>query len=131
MKYTVDESFYDFDKELGIFSKSSGKYLEGYAQDEKGYLKVSLKGKKLSEETKRKIGEKSKGRKLSEEVKRLLSKLKSKQVNQIDKTTGEIIHQWSSATEAAKQLGYNHSLISACCKGERKTHMGYIWKYPL
>ena len=202
-KYIVDESFYEFDKELGIFSKALGKYLRGYAYNENEYLKVSLKavgetktktflyhkvlwehfngkvpngfelnhidenkhnfklsnlellthpkninygtrnekvgkknsiklkGKKLSEETKAKIAEKRKGRKLSEEVKTLLSKLKSKRVDQIDKVTGEVINQWESATKAANTLGFNHSLISACANGERKTHNGYIWKSPI
>lgn len=41
--YTVDESYYEFDKEFGIFSKPLGKYLKGYAQTEDEYLKVSLK----------------------------------------------------------------------------------------
>lgn len=42
-KYTVDETYYEFDKELGIFSKEIGRYLKGYAQTEDDYLKVSLK----------------------------------------------------------------------------------------
>lgn len=202
-KYTVDETYYEFDKELGIFSKEIGRYLKGYAQTEDDYLKVSLKavgekhtktflyhkvlwehfngevpngfelnhidedkhnfkmsnlellthsqninygtrnervgkknsislkGRNLSEETKRKISEKNKGRKLSEDVKKLISKLSSKRVDQIDPITGDVLYQWQSATEAAKKLGFNHSLISACCKGERKTHMMYLWKRPI
>ena len=41
--YTIDESYYEFDEELGIFSKPLGRYLKGYAQTEDEYLKISLK----------------------------------------------------------------------------------------
>lgn len=41
--YTIDESYYEFDEELGIFSKPLGRYLKGYAQTEDDYLKLSLK----------------------------------------------------------------------------------------
>ena len=29
----------------------------------------------------------------------------------------------------AEKFGFNHSNISVCCNGERKTHKGYKWKY--
>lgn len=58
-------------------------------------------------------------------------KLKALIVDQIDPKTGEVLHQWESASEAEIQLGYNSSHINACCLGKRKTHKGYIWKRPL
>lgn len=42
---------------------------------------------------------------------------------------GQYIRTWESATEIEKELGYNHSNISACCNGRMKTYKGYIWKY--
>ena len=42
---------------------------------------------------------------------------------------GELIKIWKSSCEAAHQLGYNHSLISRCCRGKGKTAYGYIWKH--
>lgn len=42
---------------------------------------------------------------------------------------GEFIKEWPSASEAARQLGYHQSNISACCRGEKKQAYGYIWKY--
>lgn len=54
----------------------------------------------------------------------------SKRVDQIDSKTGDVLHQWNSTNEAARELGYDQSAISKCCQGKLyKTHKGYIWKY--
>lgn len=50
-------------------------------------------------------------------------------VDQIDCITGEVLHQWESATEAAKQLGFSQAHISQCCNGKRNKHKGYKWSY--
>lgn len=42
---------------------------------------------------------------------------------------GEVIRIWVSTREIERQLGYAHQNISSCCKGERKTHKGFIWQY--
>ena len=33
-----------------------------------------------------------------------------------------------SVMEAGRQ-GFNFGNVAACCRGERKTHKGYTWKY--
>lgn len=53
-----------------------------------------------------------------------------KRVDQIDKITGEIINSWSCAWECRKK-GFAPNHILECCNGKRKTHKGYIWKFPL
>lgn len=53
----------------------------------------------------------------------------SKRVDQIDKFTGEVLRQWESTAEAAKQLGYENIHISECARGKRKTAYGSVWKY--
>ena len=52
----------------------------------------------------------------------------SKQVAQYDKE-GNLIKIWPAAIEAARVLGYQQGHISACCRGERPHHHGYIWRY--
>lgn len=47
---------------------------------------------------------------------------RSKPVDQIDLTTGEIIATYPSAKEAARQLGFAQANISRCCNG------GFNWK---
>lgn len=38
------------------------------------------------------------------------------------------IREWISASEAGRN-GYYQGHISACCRGELRTHKGYIWKH--
>ncbi|MBE6156988.1 MAG: hypothetical protein E7161_04530 [Firmicutes bacterium] len=40
---------------------------------------------------------------------------------------GNFIKKWNSVKMPATELKINH--IDACCRGERKTAGGYIWKY--
>lgn len=40
--------------------------------------------------------------------------------------TGEIL--WG-ATAFEQKYGFNHGSIIACCRGKRKTHKGYHWRY--
>lgn len=57
---------------------------------------------------------------------------RAKRVDQIDKVTGEILHQWNSATEAARELGYDNGNISKCCSDKYpsyKTYKNYIWRH--
>lgn len=42
---------------------------------------------------------------------------------------GELVAIYPSTMEAARQTGFNQSLICACCLGKRKTHKGFIWSY--
>lgn len=56
-----------------------------------------------------------------------MQKSLSKTVLQYD-LKGNFIKEWSSTREAGRN-GYSKSLVSACCRGERKTHKSYIWKY--
>lgn len=51
-----------------------------------------------------------------------------KPLDQISPIDGEVVKTWVSATEA-EEFGYQRSKIQSCCRGERKTHRGYIWKY--
>lgn len=63
-------------------------------------------------------------RKNSEAAKKALGK-------QVEQYTldGKFVRAWESVCEAAKTLGYSQGNISSCCRGERKSAYGYIWKY--
>ena len=53
-------------------------------------------------------------------------------VCQYDCNTGMFIKDWNTASEACRQLGYNPSNckhITECCRGERRTALGFIWKF--
>lgn len=62
---------------------------------------------------------------------------KSKTVYQYT-LNGDFIAEYESASEAARQLGYSQTEISACCRGgyfkkgkwvNRNNYKGFIWKY--
>lgn len=42
---------------------------------------------------------------------------------------GEFIAEYMSQAEAARLTGCNQSHIYSCCRGERKTTHGFIWRY--
>lgn len=56
-----------------------------------------------------------------------LNRNKSKRVLQLD-LSGNLIHVWPSASETQRN-GFSQGNVSACCRGERKTHKGYKWQY--
>ena len=93
-------------------------------------------GKHHSEETKRKMSEALSGEKnpnfgkhLSEEHKKKISE--SMGVNGILQFSkdGELIAEYSSIHEAERNTGCNNCSICKCCKGNRKSAGGFIWKY--
>jgi group I intron endonuclease len=42
---------------------------------------------------------------------------------------GEILAQYNSVAEASKKSGLSRTCISRCCRNERKSSSGFIWKY--
>lgn len=101
--------------------------------------KVWCEGLKLSEEHRLHLSESHKGFKQSESTKRKRAeKLKGHRVNKkalekpVVKMTlsGEYLETYDSLTKAAQSIGTKSvAHISECCKGKRKQHMGFKWKY--
>lgn len=52
----------------------------------------------------------------------------SKKIYQFNKDN-IFIKEWTGINEVAKQLGVCRRSIQRCCRGERKTAGGYIWRY--
>lgn len=63
------------------------------------------------------------------------TKLKNKLANVIPiiqmTRQGDFIKEWLCAYDASRELfgGTGHSKIGECCKGRRKTHKNFTWKY--
>lgn len=95
-------------------------------------------GKKRSLETCLRIAESKMGIKFSESH---IENLKLSHKGKAPKTTkrfcksiiqlkdGIVIQEWPSIKSAADFYKVNHSSISRCCSGEKKTVKGYTWKY--
>ena len=41
---------------------------------------------------------------------------------------GEFVREWPSARECGRN-GFNPRHVGDCCRSERKTHKGFIWRY--
>ena len=91
---------------------------------------------KHSEETKKKMSEAKTGEKnpnfgkhFSEEHNNKISQ--SKGVNGILQFSkdGELIAEYSSIHEAERNTGCHQGNICSCCKGNRKSAGGFIWRY--
>ena len=61
---------------------------------------------------------------------KIASEMNKKQVDKLDKRTGEILVSYSSITDAAKDVGAFVQNICQCCKGKIKSCKDYIWKNP-
>lgn len=67
--------------------------------------------------------EHKKGKHHSEETKKKMSK----QVAQYT-LDGELVKVWCSTNECGRN-GFSKGHVSECCKGELKSHKGFIWQY--
>ena len=54
---------------------------------------------------------------------------KARQVQMLNKQTGELLAIFPSTHEAERVTGIYHSHISKCCNGKLKSSGGYIWRY--
>ena len=42
---------------------------------------------------------------------------------------GEELARYNSVAEASRETGLSKTCISRCCRGERRSSSGFIWKY--
>ena len=96
-------------------------------KEQRNKLSAVNKGKKHSEETKKKMSEAHTGKTLSEEHKQKLINANKRPVAQYN-LDGQLIKIWDSAMQAEKE-GFNQGNIAKVCRGKRKHHKGYVWKY--
>ena len=95
-------------------------------------IRQARTGCKLSNSTKEKIRQKAIGRdlgkKLSDETKRKIGIAFSKKVYQYD-IDNNFIQEFISSSEAGRVLNINNSSISSCCRNKRKTAGNFKWYY--
>lgn len=53
---------------------------------------------------------------------------RSMPVQAIDVKTGEVVLEFPSMMEAGRK-GFDQAHVSLCCRGKRRTHKGYKWRY--
>lgn len=118
------------DQLYGYNMTSGGDGTPGYHPSDETRKKLSIARRKenLSEETLRRRSESLRGRKFSDEHKRKIGIGNSKPIKMFSKD-GKYIRSFSSAREAEITLGVSHSHISQCCNKTRKSAGGYIWDF--
>ena len=137
------------DRRFGYNETKGGEGTSGYKHTEQTIQHLRninigennpIYGKQASAETKQKMslshrGKHTGGWKQTEEAKRKIGDAergaqnpRAKRVRQYD-LCGRFVAEYSTLTEAAIAVcGYNQH-IAHCCKGSRKQHRGYIWRY--
>jgi group I intron endonuclease len=155
----IDLIFYYQKIQMSYNLNLGGEGSESMSSETKQKISQTLKNHPVSEETRAKISRKvSKhnnpnwGKPLSLETKALIGKANSgerngmfnhkfteeeiarrrltnvKPILQYSKD-GKFIREWISAQEVGRTLGVYSRSISKCCLGQRKTALGYVWKY--
>ena len=90
------------------------------------FASCPFRGRTHTEKTKKKLALLKKGKRLSEEHKKKLSEARKIPVVQYDKEN-RFIKEWPSAKDAQKTLGIRH--ITDCCRGSYKSAGGFVWRY--
>ena len=98
------------------------------------------KGKRLSVETRRKLSVAHKGKptwlsthKLSEaSISKIAESLRGRTPSNAKRVcqytlSGEFVHEYKSATEAGRATGTSN--VAMCCREERNTAGGYVWRW--
>lgn len=85
-------------------------------------------GKTHSKEVLDKIIKANLGKKIPLEQTLKSIKGRSKPVIQLD-LDGNFIREWESSKQIEKELGFNSSTITGCCKGRYKKSYKFKWKY--
>ena len=67
-------------------------------------------------------------RKTPEDVRSRNGKRMCLQIEQLT-LCGEVVRCWDNSRQIAIETGWNDWSISECCRGNRKTAYGYIWRY--
>lgn len=97
-------------------------------EQQKLNMSKARKDKPLTEEHKINIGKSLMGRKMSAEAIEASAKSRRKPILQYTKDM-IFLKEWSSTTNASKELDIKITAINACLNNKSKTSGGYIWKY--
>lgn len=118
------------DRRFGYNMTSGGDGTPGYHPSEKtrALLSRARMRENLSDETLRRRSEGLRGRKFSDEHKRKIGDSNSKRIDMLDKS-GIHLRTFRSAQDAEVELGISHSHISQCCHGRRNSSGGYLWRF--
>lgn len=105
------KSMRDVERELNISASSIAKCCKGIYKTSKGFVW------RYNKEAFTKF-----------DLKKYSQKSRMLKVKQYNKD-GVLLKIWDGISIAAKELNLGTSTISRCCKGQRKSYGGYVWRY--
>lgn len=120
-------------REFGYNSSTGGEHpgtgvRKTLSEEARRKISEAQKGKKVAPETIRKRVEARKGYRHSDVTRAKMSEAAKIPIIQID-INGKPICRFDSILTAAIQTNVAKQNICKCCKGERKTAGGYMWRY--
>lgn len=123
-------SFDTQDAQYGYNMTSGGEGTPDYHPSAETRAKLSTARKKenLSAETLKRRSDGLRGRKFSEEHRRKIGDSNSKPII-MRRKDGTYIRTFRAAFDAEHEYGISHSHISQCCNGQRKSAGGYLWQF--
>ncbi len=104
-------------------------YNKSHSQETKNKISKANKNRKMSEEFCKRRSEYMKNNPISKEVYKKIAEANKIKIAQYDINMNLIEIHESAADLCRKRPEFSTGHISSCCKGKRKTHKGFIWKY--
>lgn len=103
-------------------------YNKTHSQETKNKISKANKNKKMSEEFCNKRSLYMKNNPIKKEIREKIANANKMKVAQYD-VNMNLVKIHDSAADASRLFGFSTGHICSCCKGKRKTHKGFIWKY--
>lgn len=104
-------------------------YNKTHSQESKNKISKANKNRKMSEEFCNKRSEYMKANPIAKETYQKIANSNKIKLAQYD-IDMNLIKIHDSAADACRNMpGFSTGHISSCCKGKRKTHKGFVWKY--
>lgn len=118
------------DTAYGYNMTTGGEGTPGFIPSAETRAKLSLARRKenLSAKTLQRRSDGLRGRKFTEEHKKKIGDGNSKRIDMFQKD-GTFIKSFRAARDAELEYGISHTHISQCCHNQRNSAGGYLWKF--
>lgn len=125
-QFRSNEWQYGYNKSTGGESPASG---HRHTEETKKKMSLAHKGQVISEEQKKKIGDKARMRGNGKLGKTGEQCMKAGIVQQINRETGEVIAEFFGYDEMRRKTGFQRTPVLRAATGKQNQSYGYAWRY--